>query len=173
MWKQSCGLVIAISNHYHHETLVCLFFHFIGLSVCRKNERASLFQFSRFFNELREEAEREWFCLGFSSSLHVSPKLFFLIFFYLRRKNKTEKHTHQKKNECFSFILFIPCFELCRIKIAVRKRKQYVRWSEVTDFVSADRLRHTESCRHRQFCVAFIMFIFWKISFHLWCFLLS
>ena len=153
MWKQGCGLVIAISNHYHHETLVCLFFHFIGLSVCRKNERASLFQFSRFFNELREGAEREWFCLGF--------------FPYMW-------NTHRKKNECFSFILFIPCFELCRRKMAVRKRKQYVRWSEVTDFVSVDRLRHTDWVMHAQAvlrCLHHVHFL--KNSFHLWYFLLS
>ena len=96
MWKQSCGLVIAISNYYHHETLG-VFFTLLVLSACRKkNEREPSLRLS-VFNELREEAERERFCWRFFSLL-VSPIMLFLIFFfYLLRENKTEKHTHRKK----------------------------------------------------------------------------
>ena len=90
-----------------HLFFVC-FFHFIDF-VCvqtEKNERESVFQLSRFFNELREEAERERFCFVLFS-LRVSLILFFLILFYLRRKNKTETHTQEEKiYECFLYFLF-------------------------------------------------------------------
>ena len=43
MRKQSCGLVIAISNYYHHETLG-FFFHFIGfICVQKKKLKRALF----------------------------------------------------------------------------------------------------------------------------------
>ena len=142
--------MIAISNYYHHETLGFFFFTLLVLSVCRKKKMKAREPSLRLsvFNELREEAERERFCWRFFSLL-VSPILLFLIFFFYLRRKIRQKNTHtqeEKINKCFSFT---PCFELCRREMAVRKRREAT-IREVTDFVSADRLRHTESCMRRQ-----------------------
>ena len=50
--------------------------------------------------------------------------------------------------------------------MAVRKRREAT-IREVTDFVSADRLRHTESCMHRQYlrCLHYLKNFFPSVMF--------
>ena len=165
MWKQSCGLVIAISNYYHHETLGVFFFHFIGF-ICVQKKKWKLesplcvFQFSMNWEKRQKEND---FVEGFFSLL-VSPILLFLIFFfYLRRKNKTEKHTHRKKkiNKCFSFtsILHVLNYAEEKWQLEREEKQQYVRWQTSSAQIGCDTLSH--ACTGN----VYVAFIIWKNFF--------
>ena len=159
MWKQSCGLVIAISNHYHHETCG-VFFHFIGF-ICVQEKRWKRAFFASFsFQWIERRGRKRTILLKVFFSLFVSPILLFLF----KKENKTEKHTHthtqeEKINKCFSFTLHVLNYAEEKWQLEREEKQQYVRWQTSSAQIGCDTLSH--ACTGS----VYVAFIIWKNFF--------
>ena len=124
------------------------FFTLLVLSVFRKKNESSRALFASFSFQWIERRGRKRTILLKVFFLTRVTNIAFLNFFFWKIGQKNT-HTGRKNKQMLFFYKYTPCFELCRREMAVRKRREAT-IREVTDFVSADRLRHTESCMHRQ-----------------------